>query len=57
MTMVTVVNNDYTAVAAAAGAKTTLVTVADNNNTGNLVGAPVVIARKVPWKDDWPWCN
>ena len=52
-----------TAAAAAAAAKMTMVTEADDDNVGNLVGAPVVVARKVPWKDggddcsDWPWCD
>ena len=53
-----------TTVAVAAEAmKMTMVTEADNNDVRNLVGSPVVIARKVPWKDggdnggDWPWCD
>ena len=43
--------------------KLTMVTEADNDNVGNLVGAPVVVARNIPWKDgdddggDWPWCD
>ncbi len=48
---------------AVAASKMTIITEAAANDVGNLVGAPVVVARKVPWKDggddggDWPWCD
>ena len=38
-----------TVAAAAAASKMTMVTEADNNDVGNHVNAPVVVARKVPW--------
>ena len=52
-----------TTVESEAVSKMTMVTVADGNDARNLVGAPVVVARKVPWKyggndgGNWPWCD